>query len=493
MSRPNVLLFVFDTLRPDFLSCYQDTTRVETNTLDQLADDGVLFERAFSAGHHTRISHGSLFTGQYPSENGLITGHASISPESPYLPEHLSVAGYETFGITGPSLISSDYGFERGYDTYLEPYYLDIKPARKREYFETVANDPLVRKDFVRLLRDGEDDLTNLKFNYLERAMNDAGSDPFYGFINFTTVHSDYDPPRPYKEEITEQLEDVEYSRPRWQCFEYLASLFDRSLERLEGENVRPSNVFQAAAGRGGEYHGNQDWLTDEEMEILRTWYAGCLKYLDDQLGQFVEYLKESGQYEDTILLLTSDHGEYFGEHGLLYHGDFLFDQMIHIPLIITGGPVEPDRRSDLVSHIDVFDTVADLVDIESSPKTTGHSMFGGETRDAIFAEYGVREDYGRVSRYSVSLTSEELRQRELGVKCVRTDNYKLTLRSDGSIRLYSLPGETKITDPDAAVRDRLLERLDEELGLDFVESTFVDTDDITAEIEENLEDLGYI
>lgn len=499
MDRPvqenyNVLLLVFDTLRPDFLSCYENQTRVSTENLDSLAQDGVLFERAYSAGHHTRISHGSLFTGQYPTQNGLIEGHAQINQTSPYLPEHLSENGYQTYGISGPSLISSDYGFDRGFDTYLEPYYEGIQPKKQREYFESVVDDENVRRDFLRLLQDGEDDITNLKFKLLEESIDDSDEDrPYFGFVNFLTVHSPYDPPRPYKERVTEELDFVDYDRPRWVLFEYLAGLVGKSLEKLDGATIRPDHVFAAADGFGGPYHGDQSWLTDDEMEILRTWYSGCLKYLDDQLGQFIDFLKSREMYEDTLLILTSDHGEHFGEHDLLYHGDFLFNEVVQVPLILSGGPVEEARRSDLASHVDIFDTVCDVVGIEPSPETSGRSLLGEEQRQSIFAEYGVREDYGRNSRYSVNLNSAELKLREMGMKCVRTEDYKLVLRSDGNYRLYDQPDENRVTDAPDSVIDEHLSLIEDELGREFRDSRFVDTEDVSDEMKQNLEDLGYI
>jgi arylsulfatase A-like enzyme len=186
---PDVLLFVFDTLRPDYLSCYGVPSAVETPNIDKVAAEGTLFKQAFSVGPNTEISHGGLFTGQYPSETGLVGGPHKLPENVTTMASYFSELGYATYGISGPSKIRSDLGFNRGFDTYVEPYYEELNPEISFNYLYRACRDNLVRRDFIRTLFDGPDSLTSLKFDLLQKRLS-GESRPFFGFVNLLTTHT---------------------------------------------------------------------------------------------------------------------------------------------------------------------------------------------------------------------------------------------------------------------------------------------------------------
>lgn len=484
-AQPNVLLFVFDTLRPDFLSCYSSDSRAHTPNLDRFADDGTLFENAFSAGPGTEISHATLFTGQFPSETGLVGGGKTIPETIPSLPERFSRAGYETYGISGPGKIRSDLGFDRGFDEYVEPYYENLKPSLSLEYLRSAAADPLAARDFLRTLRSGPDSLTSLKFDLLRRRLDDADG-PVFAFANFLTAHAPYDPPRPHKRRATPSL-----SRSRIYALDLLKSMLGLESETVEEPDVRSEHVLRAANCLGQPFYVDPDWLTDRELEIIREWYAACVEYLDDQFGRFLSFLEQRGVDENTIVAVCADHGEHFGEHGLLYHSDFLYDEVMHVPLVVRGpGVPAADRREDLASLVDLFDTLCSLASVETPESTSSRSLFDGERRDAVFAEYGVRDM--SESRKRPALTEEELVPYGRGLKCVRTVDHKLVVRSDGETELYELPDESdRADDPD--VENELLGRLSERLGTEFDHFSDPLRGDTDERVRGNLEELGYI
>jgi arylsulfatase A-like enzyme len=484
-SPPNILLFVFDTLRPDFLSCYTDGSPIQTPNIDQVATEGTLFKNAFSAGPGTDISHSALFTGQFPSETGLIGGGKTIPKTLHFLPEQFSRAGYETFGISGPGKIRSDLGFDRGFDEYLEPYYDDLEPSFSPNYIRSVVFDSLVARDFIRTLWSGQDSLTSLKFDLLERELKRA-EDPVFAFVNFLTVHAPYDPPRPYKQRATPSL-----SRSRFYALDLLKSIIGFGGETIEEPDVRSDRVLRAANCLGQPFHADPNWLTDRELETVRKWYAASVSYLDDQFGQFLSFLERTEMDENTIVVVCSDHGEHLGEHGLLYHADFLYDEVIQVPLILRGPGVPTAlQREDLASLVDIFDTLCTLSSIESPDSTSSQSLFDGKERDAVFAEYGIR-DMSKSTKQS-DLTEDKLVPYRRGLKCIRTPEHKLVIRSDDVTELYELPNEeNRIEDTD--VESELLKRLSETIGTKFRHFSDPLQSDTDDRIRENLEELGYI
>lgn len=483
MTRPDVLVLVFDTLRPDYLSCYDSHPPVETPTFDSLAGGGTVFTNAFSVGPNTEVSHGALFTGRYPSETGLVGGNAPIPPNQKLLAEQFQKAGYRTVGVSGPGKIRSDLGFDRGFEEYVEPYYENLKPRPTLAYLREAATNPLVARDFIRTMCRGRDALTALKFEFLKRRLSKTDG-PTFAFVNFLTCHTPYDPPRPYKQDATDG-----YSRPRWFVIEYLMDSLGLDPERISVEHVRTDRVLQVAGGEGGPYFADPTWLNEDELAIVRAWYGASVRYLDARLDAFVDWLDETGRLEDTLLVLTADHGEHLGEDGLLYHGRTLRDEVLHVPLVICGpGVPSSSRRTDLASLIDVFPTLCELLDLTTPESLGGRCLFKDERRDAVFAEIGMR--VWSDSKFAEYYTDEQKTRFSLGLKCIRTDQRKMLLRSDGETESYRVDGGTPHPTSGPADPD-LLDRLLDTLGNQFLSSGETDTSD--GRVEQNLRDLGYI
>lgn len=483
-TKPNVLFLVFDTLRADYVSTMPDAVdRAETPTLDAFAEEGTLFEQAYSVGPNTEISHGAMFTGQYPSETGLVGGSTTIPDELTLLAEWFREQGYQTFGISGPAKLRSELGFDRGFGRYVEPYREPIEPEPSLEYLKSAATDSLVRKDFLTALRRGTDSVTRLKFDLLQKRIKQT-AEPFFCFANFFTCHAAYDPPRPYKEESTPSL-----SRPRWFFLEWVNRLLGRESVSINRDDVRADRVLKAAGGAGWEYYGDSNWLTDAELEIVNRWYNASAKYLDDQLDRFLTSLREQGALDETIVVMTSDHGEYLGSHGMLYHGDFLHDEVLHVPLILAGpGVPEGERRSELVSLVDLFPTLCELTGNDPPAFTSGVSLFDA-TRDAVFAEYGI-SNHDKIGHHQEFLSDEERSAYACGRKLVRTETAKLVVSSDGDEEL-SVFQETAERDREQLVA-RLSERIAETLAEEF-DYKHDTSDDVDAGVEANLRELGYM
>jgi arylsulfatase A-like enzyme len=483
-SRPNVLLLVFDTLRADALSCYDDDA-VETPAFDRVAESGTLFETAFTAGPWTTPAHGTLFSGRWPSDTGFGGRQPWMPEDVPLLAEVLRDAGYDTVGVPGPPWMASSSGMDRGFDWYYE-IHQEMAERPSLAWAKQLLTRPEIRRDFWRMLTRGNDYYNELRIEQFQEGVGGA-TPPVFGMMNLTTVHAPYDPPRPYKTAETPEL-----VRPRLPILEE----FTDTPGRIARDDVRPERVFAVADGAETEnirlrYYEDPSYVTPAELSLVRRWYDASVRYLDDQLGRILDWLDERGLREDTVLVLTSDHGELFGEHGVTYHGRFLYDDLLHVPLVMAGPGVPAGvRRDDLVSLADVFATVCGLTGVPA-PETAGIDLFGDERRDAVFAEQFFWETTRELAAAD-EVSPETVADFEIGRKSIRTRDYRFETGSDGRETLYELPGETPVTDPDPALVADLRDRLVETLGETF-EAPDEGEREFGEDVRRNLRELGYI
>lgn len=502
----NVIILIFDTLRSDYLSCYGGNST--TPSFRAAAEQGVVFESAFSTAPGTPVSHASLYSGQYPSEHGVTGQYMPLSEDVPVIAEWFQNEGYDTFGITGPAKMGSDWGYDRGFDVFFEPYY-DLPPLISKESISNSIIDRNYRRFLIRQLTKGGTEKTRFKINLIKDRIRSELNQPFFVLCNFLTTHALYDPPRPYKEQAT-----PEFSRPKWEIIELLLRKLQTSQSkqqireshgtlrgshgRIDDPEIRFNRIMNIQTVDGaGRYLADSDYLNKKEVQLLRDWYTACVEYLDDEFMHFLDFYQEYLQ-ENTILLLTADHGEQLGEHGLWEHSHYFFDETLKIPLIIMGPDIpEGSRRSDLVSHVDVFDTLCDICNLNSPPKTSGISLFSDKQRDAVFMEYGQRniDDFANKSGHGRYLDQDQLRQFCAGRKAIRTQKYRYEITSNKTDHLFKLPEQKEMTNKPSDVTKRLRKRILETLGDEFGIWPEGDPDEmrINEQVQENLRKLGYI
>jgi len=486
-AKPNVLLLVFDTLRADAVDDADGPFDVSTPAFDEVAARGTTFENAFAVGPWTPPSHGALFSGRYPSETGFDGAWPTMPADVPLLAEWFRDAGYRTYGIPGPAKMGSATGLDRGFDEYYEVYE-EVAERPSLAYLKQLLADADIRRDFVRTATEGNDYYTEIKFDRLRQWLGGHDrSTPFFAMANLTTVHAPYDPPRPYKREATPEL-----SRPRFGLFEELAD----EPGTFDDDAVDSARLFEVAAGGNStstalRYHDDPSWIPERELEVIRSWYGASLRYLDDRLHAFLDWFERVGLDENTVVVLTSDHGELFGEHELLYHGNFLYDELTKVPIVLAGpGIPSGERRPDLASHIDLFATLCDVCGLDA-PSTAGSSLFESGERDAVFTAEAPSSLADEPAAEEVS--AETLGAFECGRKSIRTEDYRFERRSDGTEVLYELPDEAVVEDPDDAIVAPLRERLVDVLGSAFDEREDAADADYSEGVERNLRQLGYL
>jgi arylsulfatase A-like enzyme len=324
---PNVILLVWDAARAPSLSLF-GYDRETTPVLDRLAQRGVVFERAFATAPWSLPSHASMFTGRYPHE--LSVGHRRpLDDTYPTVAELLARNGYATAGFTANLFYgSASYGIARGFTWYDDRP--PIKPA-VIAYTWWLSRRAAMS---VRLWNGNYQTMLRRPANQVNQAMlrwiAGRGPHPFFVFMNYFDAHQPYLPPQPFNLAFSS-------TQPRY--------WYDDRHHVYEPEVIRQ----------------------------LRDAYDSCIRYLDHQLGELVDALEKRGELDNTFIIVTSDHGEEFGEHGrdLLAHSRSLYAPVLHVPLVLyyparlAGGV----RRSQIVSIRDIPATIMDVVGLaEQSP-----------------------------------------------------------------------------------------------------------------------------
>lgn len=331
-ERLNVLLLVIDTLRYDHMGCY-GYDRPTTPNMDRLAARSLVFDNAYAQSPWTKTSVATLLTGLYPYRHGVFSegGEESVLPPSALsLAETLRDHGYRTIAISGNPHVSRPSGFDQGFDS-----------------FSSISNWP-------------EDNNT---WEVAEATLHSLeGLDPDRG--NFLYVHF-LDPHDPWVSP--------------GDCGAFLGGLSSGK------PAVRAGNAYVLS----GEYEIEEELPTGkmprahdlgaEDLEYLHGLYDCEISLVDQQIGRILEYLQEKKWSERTLVVLCSDHGEEFLEHGMLRHGYQLFGEAVRVPLIIhLPGAEVAGRRSELVELVDIAPTVLSFLGFSDKTAELDGSILPG-------------------------------------------------------------------------------------------------------------------
>ena len=325
---PNVLLLVLDTVRAKSLSLY-GYARATTPNLDRLAARGTVFERAFSTSPWTLPSHGSMFTGRFPHEL-TASWMTPVDATHPTLAEVLGGQGYVSAGfVANTTYCNAEFGLDRGFVHY-EDHRMSMAKVLWGTSLGNTAIDALsLDEHFGSHESFGRKSAEQVNGDFLGWLAERDEDRPFFVFLNYFDAHHPYYAPTEFSHKFS--------SRPA----------------------------------------AYMDTLTPEEIRDLNDAYDGTIAYLDHHLGLLFDELERRGTLENTVIIVTSDHGEQFDEHGLLGHGNSLYLPLLHVPLFIVYPPAVPaGRRSTAyVSLRDLPATVVDLVDATEAAVFPGNSL----------------------------------------------------------------------------------------------------------------------
>jgi len=346
---PNVLLIVLDTVRASSLDLY-GATRATAPRLRTFAQSGVVFDNALSTAPWTLPSHASIFTGRLPKD-------VSADWQTPLDRQHATLAdvlrsrGYATVANVANLLYATtptglNRGFTRYWDfpvalpTFMQQSWL-VRPVVAQVRSSLDETDMMVRKSGA--------EVTDTFLAWVGH----RPQRPFFAFLNYFDAHAPYVPPPPY--------------------------------DTMFGKGGPMPDVLR-----------RRQWSPDEIQRSLDA-YEGSIAFVDTQLGRLFDELKRQGVLENTIVIVTSDHGEQFGEHGLFDHANSLYRAVLHVPLVISyPGTVPAGLRVEApVSLVDLASTVLDLTGTADGapaplPGRTLASHWGGTpsaTGTPVFAE----------------------------------------------------------------------------------------------------------
>lgn len=412
-DRANVVLVILDTVRADHMSIYgyrRDTTPVLRGLRDQM----VLYRHAAAPSDLTLSSHASLFTGLYAHRHGAhhtstsAVGHA-LGKRFDTLAELLAADGYYTAGVAANyGYLSERFGLTQGFQYWdrrsqvipmpeLLPLYLR---SALRQFAKTFA--PRASYDML-YRRAGQ--ITDEAAALLGRLANTDAN--FFLFLNYMDAHRPYIPPAPFDTLFPGKQDD-----------------FDSDRQRLLRQRVNSRRMELGAADR----------------EHLESQYDGGIAYIDQQLGRLVARLKELGLYDDCLLIVAADHGEAFGERQLMGHGVSVYEEQLHVPLLVKypaaeGGGASVERP---VSLIDVFPTILSVAGIEPPETIDARSLDGGRASAGGLV-------LGESFPWRVTAPWQERLDRTL--QAVYDGTHKLVVSSKGEAKLFDLstdPGETR-------------------------------------------------
>jgi arylsulfatase A-like enzyme len=314
----SLVLVSLDTLRADHLGCY-GYGRPTSPALDALAADAVQFASVTAPAPWTLPSHASLLTGLYPHRHGVKNYGTRLDDETPTLASILSANGYRTGAIVNHHFLGPDFGLLRG---VAEADYVS----------EWSDGDPDTRR-----LIDRADLITDRAIAWLARA-----EPPFFLFLHYFDLHSDYDARPEYRAMFA-----GDYAGP-----------IDGSTEQLLA--IRANDTRLDAADR----------------DHLVALYDAEIRQLDDQLRRLFQALDARGLSRATLLVVTSDHGEEFMEHGSVLHGRTMYQEVISVPLLVRGpGVPRGTRVAENVSLVDVVPTILDVLGVSAPAGIDGRSV----------------------------------------------------------------------------------------------------------------------
>lgn len=404
----HVVLVSIDTLRADHLGCYGNPT-VRTPSLDALARESVLFENTISAIPLTNPSHTTMLTGVYPGEH-RVKGNAPepIQGDHPTLPRLLGARGFETAGFVSSAVLDQRISrLHREFQTYEDD--LGLLPDTPELLYRTplfqLVSGELRRRTLLRDERLGGETIDAV-IRWLGRNANRR----FFLFVHLYDPHGPYAAPPPYG-----RMYDPGYKGPMLNIYSM----------------THPQRSALVANPR--------------EVRHMKAAYSGEVSYADAQVGRLVQALRREGILDDTLLFVTSDHGESLGEHGYYFdHSLELHDPSLHVPLImrLPSGRDGGRRVSAITSLVDIAPTVLEL----TGTKTRAHF-------DGVSLLDNLREGKSAKERfvYSILFSGMSGRPRMLSVRSLRekyirvSSHLQVLVEVPGHEELYALrsdPGE---------------------------------------------------
>ena len=426
-ARPNLLLVTIDTLRADHLGCY-GYPRDTSPHIDRFAAESVLFQNAFATVPKTGPAMASLFTGKHPIGHGVTENPVALPKSEVVLAEHLP-RSFRKAAIVGNPTLAPARGYDDGFDTFT--------------------------------LTEGDSaDLTDRAIDWL----GGIGDDPYFLWVHYLDPHGPYRPPPELRGRF---VGDEWYDPTRRVALEY---------EPVRG--LDPNYVLGAVPRyqRSGDVDLVDWYVAQYDAEIVDV---------DAHVGRLLDFVRERGMLDRTLVVLTADHGESLGEHDYYFeHGMLVNEGSVHVPLLVRHPDLPPRTIDALVQSTDLLPTLLRFLDLDVPGDVHGRDL------GPLLA--GAPGASGREWIYAATPWPSEYRS---FFETVRTAEGKLIRAQDGSLTYHDLrvdpeESEDRLAELDPADRSRLLERM---ALFDRGEVRRGVVPEISPELREQIRALGYV
>jgi arylsulfatase A-like enzyme len=444
--RRNVLLISLDSLRADHVGAY-GYKRDTSPSFDRFARDGVLFRNAISTSSWTLPTHLTMFTGRSQVSHGVVVDTLVLSTAIPTLGQIFKEAGYSTAGFVSGPYVGGHYGYARGMDTYTDFSASWGKGAEAR----SAILSPTINEKALEWLGQNAG------------APGQKDKAPFFLFLHYFDIHYDFVPPAPY-----DTMFDPDYTGTMDGKF------------FIERDDVHPK-------------------MDPRDLDHIRALYDGEIRFTDEHVGRILDKLKALGVYDDTVILITSDHGDEFFEHGNKGHHRTVYDEVLRIPfaLRLPGGGHAGKIIDEQVSLLDVFPTLLDAAGFRLPSDVEGESLAAWlrgqrSTREAIYSDFYDKRGFNL-----------QVARRTQADKTIQHFN-RITHPKRGSVEYYDLardPAENdNRADEGLPQTASAIEAMTTWLELRWrahrhteMATAGVDSIEIDAETQERLKALGYV
>ncbi|KXB03760.1 hypothetical protein AKJ35_00415 [candidate division MSBL1 archaeon SCGC-AAA833F18] len=386
MDDSNIVFIIVDALRTDKVGCYGHGKTITSN-IDDLAREGTLFENNYACINVTDPSLTTIFSGRYPISHGLINHGPHIREDdlrklsesgTRFLPEILRTKGYATLAVDWLGR-----WHKQGYD-----YYSGLRPAffrmmrmlshRPSKIFTLIKLLYLYRKAIPELGVLYDEVITSQAIELMKKFQKQK----FFLFVHYWGTHAPYISPENPQILESPQSEEIDLTR----------------------------SLIKSVAPNREMYHLR--WF-DEDLTIgeILSRYEGAINFIDGQIGELMNELDELGLRENTLVVLTSDHGESLTEHGIYFDHHGLYDVSLHVPLIFRGSGFPEDLRvSGTIQHVDIVPTILNNLNYN----VRGMNLDGKDTSPLI---------RGEAEEFRTEVYAEEAEAQRK--RAVRTRDYK--------------------------------------------------------------------
>ena len=455
-EKPNIVLIVVDALRSDHLGAY-GYSRPTSPFFDSLSREGVLFQEAFSQSTFTLTSIASLLTGLNPDVPGVFSNQDVLDDKMLTLAEALKANGYQTGCIQANPWVTPKSGFNQGFDWYQELYPDDLLAQQQKIVYRA-------------------DQVTDQALAWLKEIKREQ---PFFLYLHYMETHSPYLPPAPFDQMFDP---DFDHSLPDFTLM--FRFLYGR-------DKVAMPAVLEEI------YH--ERYSEDQLLQHIIALYDGEVRFFDLALEKLIKELQNRKSGANTLVIICSDHGEGFLEHGLLLHGKSLYQEMASVPLLfyfpaqIPKGKIIPEQ----VRSLDIFPTILELAGIPLPAHLDGQSLrpfWEGANRPEARTSYAHVYDSGKGAISSDGIERE--------YASITTPDWRFIKNlKNNEDQLYDRRLDSKDTNNLASSRPDQVKIFEQMLFRYFEESAKtkkalgvgkVKTGPVSPELRKKLEALGY-